>query len=103
VAGESRARSLGNEQAVREAWEVGARIDYDTTAQAPTYRYFAREEDGRAVEHEVWFEDARSTQAMLSLVPEFGLNGIGIWNLMRPFVGMWLVLSSEYTIRRVLE
>ena len=103
VAGESRARSLGNEQAVREAWEVGARIDYDATSQAPNYRYFARDENGRAVEHEVWFEDARSTQAMLSLVPEFGLNGIAVWNLMRPFVGMWLVLNSEYTIRRVLE
>lgn len=102
VAGESRARSLGNEQAVREAWEVGARIDYDTTSQAPNYHYFARE-DGRAVEHEVWFEDARSVQAMLSLVPEFGLDGIAVWNLMRPFVGMWLVLNSEYIVRRVLE
>ena len=102
VAGESRARSLGNEQAVREAWEVGARIDYDTVSQAPNYRYFAHE-DGGAVEHEVWFEDARSVQAMLSLVPEFGLDGIAVWNLMRPFVGMWLVLNSEYTIRRVLE
>ncbi len=102
VAGESRARSLGNEQAVREAWEVGARIDYDTISQAPNYRYFARE-NGQAVEHEVWFEDARSVQAMLSLVPKYGLDGIAVWNLMRPFVGMWLVLNSEYTVRRVLE
>lgn len=102
VAGQSRARSLGNVAAVEQAWERRAAIEYDEIAQAPTYRYFVRPND-TPVEHEVWFEDARSVQAMLALVPEFGLNGIAIWNIMRFFPQLWLVLNSEYNIRKLLE
>ncbi|MBE6660817.1 MAG: LysM peptidoglycan-binding domain-containing protein [Ruminococcaceae bacterium] len=102
VAGESRARSIGNVEAVEIARAQRAAITFDETAKSPTFRYFARNE-GAPVEHEVWFEDARSVQAMLSLVPEYGLYGIGIWNIMRPFPQMWQVLNSEYTIYKVLQ
>ncbi len=102
VAGQSRATSIGNVEAVDIARERGASIFYDETSQAPTFRYFVRENNG-TVEHEVWFEDARSVQSMLALVPEYGLYGIGIWNVMRPFPGMWLVLNSEYEIERILS
>ncbi len=102
VAGESRAQSLGNVQAVDLAWKRQAEITYDTTAQAPTFHYFLPASGGgEAVEHEVWFEDARSVQAMLSLVPEYHLYGIGVWNIMKYFPQMWLVLNSEYTIRKI--
>ena len=53
----------------------------------------------RGTEHEVWFEDARSIRAKLSLIPEYGLDGAGYWNLMRPFPQNWLVLDSLFTIR----
>ncbi len=102
VAGESRAQSLGNVQAVDLAREQNAAITYDQTSQSPTYRYFVRQ-NGTPVEHEVWFEDARSAQAMLALVPEYGLYGIGVWNIMRFFPQLWLVLNSEYNIRKVLQ
>jgi spore germination protein len=102
VAGESRARSIGNVEAVDIARVQRAAISFDETAKSPTFRYFVRNE-GESVEHEVWFEDARSVQAMLSLVPEYGLYGIGIWNIMRPFPQMWQVLNSEYTIQKVLQ
>ena len=48
--------------------------------------------------HEVWFEDARSLSARLSLIAEYGFQGAGIWNLMRPFSQLWLVISSLYHI-----
>ncbi|MBQ7339045.1 MAG: LysM peptidoglycan-binding domain-containing protein [Clostridia bacterium] len=100
VAGESRARSLGNVEAVILARDRGADIMYDEVAQAPNFNYFLRGEDGVAREHEVWFEDARSMQAMLRLMPEYGLRGMAIWNIMRYFPQLYLVLNSEYDIMR---
>lgn len=95
VKGENRARSISNQYAVQLAVRYDAAIQYDTTAQTPWFNY--RDEEGR--EHEVWFEDARSIQAKLALIPEYGLYGAGYWNLMRPFPQNWLVLDSEYNIR----
>lgn len=95
VQGESRARSISNQYAVQLAVRYNAAIQYDTTAQTPWFNYW--DEEGK--EHEVWFEDARSIQAKLALIPEYGLYGAGYWNLMRPFPQNWLILDSEYTIR----
>ena len=92
--GVTRAESLSPEQALALARDFGAAIRYDETAQAPFFRYFAA--DGR--EHEVWFEDARSAQAKLSLAAENGLQGLGLWNLMRQFPQFYLVLNAQYNI-----
>lgn len=91
IAGESKARSIGNEQAVDIARDVGADILYDETAQSPHFGYVR---DGK--EHVVWFEDARSVRAKLALAAEFGLFGVSVWNIMRYFTQMWLVYDSLY-------
>lgn len=93
--GVTRATSISNQYAVRLALRYGAEIQYDNFAQSPWFRYI----DGQGREHEVWFEDARSIQAKLALIPEYGLYGAGYWNLMRPFPQNWLILDSEYNIR----
>ena len=95
VQGESKATSISSQQAVTLARKYGVNIDYDQRAQAPWFRY--TDEIGR--QHEVWFEDARSIQAKLELISQYGLVGAGYWNLMRDFPQNWLVLSSLYTIR----
>ena len=79
------------------ARQYGADIQYDEVSQSPWFRY--TDENGTV--HEVWFEDARSIQAKLSLIPEYRLSGAGYWNLMRDFPQNWLVLSSLYKIRQV--
>lgn len=93
VKGESKARTLGGVEAMRQAAEVGAQIMYDEAAQAPYYNYRL---DG--VEHEVWFEDARSIGAKLALIREYGLRGGGWWQLMRLFRAGWLELAAEFNI-----
>ncbi len=98
VQGESRATSISNRYAVQLALRYNAAIQYDERAQSPWFRY--RDESG--VEHEVWFEDARSIRAKLALIPEYGLRGAGYWNLMRPFPQNWQVLASLYNIRDAL-
>lgn len=95
IQGESKALSISNEYAVSLAWQYGVSISYDAYAQAPFFNY--QDENGRL--HEVWFEDARSIRAKLSLIPQYGLWGGGYWNLMRPFPQNWLVLDSLYSIR----
>ena len=84
------AKSIGNQQAVSLAWDRHAAIRFDERAQAPWFRYTS--ENGR--EHEVWFEDARSARAKVELALEYGLHGVGYWNLDRPFPQGWGVLSA---------
>jgi len=95
VRGVTRATSISNRYAVSLAIRYNAEIQYDETAQSPWFRYY----DESGVQHEVWFEDARSIRAKLSLIPEYGLLGAGYWNLMRPFPQNWLVLNALFDIR----
>ena len=99
VQGESKATSISSQQAVALARRYGVDIQYDQRAQSPWFHYM----DERDIEHEVWFEDARSIRAKLALIPEYGLAGAGYWNLMRDFPQNWLVLSSLYQIRQGLN
>jgi spore germination protein len=46
----------------------------------------------------VWFEDARSVLAKLNLVSEFNLAGISVWNIMRFFPALWLMVNNLYEI-----
>ncbi len=94
----NKATSLSNRYAVELARKHYAAIRYDENAQAPWFRYV----DQNGAEHEVWFEDARSIRAKLALTQEYGLYGVGYWNLMRPFPQNWLVLNSLYHIREEL-
>lgn len=84
-----RAVTLGNQEAVRLAAQVGAEISFDETAQTPTFSYT---KEGEA--HRVWFEDARSVQAKLRLALEWKLGGVAYWNLLRPFAQNWAILGE---------
>ena len=102
VRGESKAQSLGNEAAVNLALQRKAEIKYDEAAASPFFTYYDRPETySDAVEHVVWFENARSAEAMLRLVNEYGLYGIGVWNLTRYFPSLWNVLNSLYSIKKI--
>ncbi len=93
--GVSKAASISNRYAVQLALRYNVKIQYDELAQSPWFRYL----DEQGIEHEVWFEDARSIQAKLNLISEYGLRGAGYWNLMRPFPQNWAVLSSLFSIQ----
>lgn len=94
VRGESRATSISGQQALSLARQYGAVIQYDERAQTPWFRYFGADRQ----EHEVWFEDARSIQAKLGLISEYGLTGAGYWNLMRDSPQNWTVLNALYHV-----
>ena len=101
VKGESKARTLGNEEAVRLAVEKRAEIRFDTRAMSPFFTYWDRPETyADAVEHIVWFENARSAEAKLRLIPEYGFSGLGVWNLRRFFPGLWTVLNQLFSVSK---
>ena len=94
VQGTTKAQSISNQRAIELAVEYGVEIQYDETVQSPFFHYT----DAGGTVHEVWFEDARSMEAKLRLIAEYGFRGAGFWNLMRPFSQTWLVLDSLYDI-----
>lgn len=88
--GMTRARKVGNAEAVRIAAENGAEIQFAQIARCPWFTYT---ESGQT--HEVWFEDVRSIKDKIELAGEYGISGIGFWNLMRPFRPGWLMLEKQ--------
>lgn len=97
ISGVTRAKTIGNEEAVALARTAGAEIQFDTTAMSPYFYY----RDVNNIEHVVWFEDARSIYAKLSIIAKYNLLGAGYWNLMRPFVQNWLVLNNLYAVIKI--
>jgi spore germination protein len=97
--GVSRANSITNEAAIALANRVGATIQYDVTAQAPYFFY--ADSAIPPNQHIVWFKDARSIDALTKLVPTYGLQGIGIWNIMKFYSQMWLIINTQFEIEKI--
>jgi spore germination protein len=102
IKGETRANSLSTNSAIQLASEVGATIHYDETIQAPFY-YYATGDANAPVLHVVWFKDARRIKVLLDLVPEYGVQGVAIWNIMQYFSQLWLLVNSQFEIETVLK
>ena len=92
------ARVLSVQQAVELAGNVGATIQYNENSQAPFFEYT----DQSGSKHIVWFENARSVSARLSLVNDYGLGGVSYWNINTFFPQNWLVLEDMFNIRKIL-
>lgn len=94
--GVTKARVIGNEEAIKIAYNNGSEIKFDTTAQTPYFNYT----DNNGLPHEVWFEDARSIKAKYDLIAEYNLKGAGYWNMMRAFIQNWIYVSGTYNINK---
>ena len=93
--GVTRARTINNRQAVQIAIDFGVDIRFDETAMSPYFRYWQY-----GIQHEVWFEDARSIKAKFDLIKEYELSGVGYWQLMSLFRANWLMLNEMFYIER---
>lgn len=101
IIGVTRANSLTTDAAIQLALQTGSTIQFDEVSQAPYFEYFSDNEE-RYTRHIVWFSDARSIDALMKFIPEFSIQGSGIWNIMNFFAQMWLVINSQYSINKVL-
>ncbi len=101
VRGVTNTQVLSYSSVINLAVEMESIILFDEEKQSPFF-YYTSVEKGNTVEHVVWFKDARSIATMVGLVPEYGMDGIGIWNIMSYFAQFWLVVNNEYNINKVL-
>lgn len=91
--GVTKAKTIGNIEAVQIAIQYGAQIYYDEVAQTPYFNYV-----DSGVTHEVWFEDARSLQAKMELVGEYNLRGISYWQIMQLLRLNWLLVENNFLV-----
>ena len=91
--GATKAKTIGNIEAVQIAVSQGAEIKFDELAQSPYFNY-----KSNGILHEVWFEDVRSLQKKFDLIKEFGLRGPGYWQIMQLFRANWLLLEDNFYI-----
>ena len=75
-------------QAMHLAERYHAQVHYDTASQEPWFGYT----DSSGHRHTVWFEDARSTQAKLSLARGSGIGGVYLWMYGNPDPATWNAL-----------
>lgn len=90
VRGETKARTIGNIEAVQLAVAYNATIQYDSTAQSPYFHYVIEN-----TTHEVWFEDARSILEKYRLLQSYPIYGFGCWQIMRLFRPMWILTQAD--------
>lgn len=89
---------LSNAGAVSLAVGTGSEIRFDERAQAPYFNYT----DASGKRHVVWFEDARSVDARLRLVREYGLAGISVWTADRLYRPLWELVRAHFVPEKLL-
>lgn len=102
IRGETVARTISNEEALKIALDRRAQIIFDENAQTPYFNYYAPRAAGGIAEHVVWFDDARSINAKLPLIDRYALGGGGVWNVTKYFPALWTVMSTIYDIRKII-
>ncbi|MEH7272679.1 glycoside hydrolase family 18 protein [Neobacillus vireti] len=91
------APAISNQSAVETAMKYQSPIQYSTEFESPFFHY----KDQQGLTHEVWFEDVRSMGAKMLLIHEYGLDGLGAWQLTLGFTqGPWLI-TKFFTIIKV--
>ena len=89
---------LTNSDALNLANLTNAEIKFDDKTETPYYTY-----NITGVDHFVWFKDARSINAIVNLIEEYGLEGVAVWNVMYFAPYTWLVINTQYNIETELE
>ncbi|MDF2543606.1 MAG: hypothetical protein K0S47_3324 [Herbinix sp.] len=97
VLGLTKAQSLTLNSALALAREVGATIQFDDISKTPYFEYIDPSSE-IPYKHIVWFIDARTIDSIFELIPEFGLKGSGIWNIMDYYPQLWLIMNSQFEI-----
>jgi spore germination protein len=97
VIGVSKASALSLESVIDLAIDYGSIIQFDDISKTPHFGY-AINKSGILIQHKVWFIDVRSVDALAKLIPDYGLSGSGIWNIITYYNQLWLSVNAQYDI-----
>ncbi|RCW44421.1 spore germination protein YaaH [Halopolyspora algeriensis] len=78
------------EEASRIAASHQVRVRFDPASSSPWFRYT----DARGREHEVWFENAASSQAKFRVARQAGIGGVYLWMYGPADTGTWSELHE---------
>lgn len=84
---EGEGETIRYSDAIVLAEKNGAQILYDDKDQAPHFKY---------KDHEVWFENSKSTSAKLDIVAKYNPAGIAIWRLGQEQPEIWKVIDEKF-------
>lgn len=97
IPGYTVANAITFDIAIQIAADNGVPIQFSEVAAASYFFYY--NVDGTL--HNIWAKDARSIDRLTRLIPEYGLQGVSIWNNMYFFAQMWLVINNLYDIEKL--
>lgn len=97
VKGQSRAETISNQEAISRAAKHRVDIIFNKDSQSPYYFYT----NDNSQTHVVWFDDVRSMDAKMRLIPTYGLDGAGVWQIMNFFPGLWNVVGALFIVEKV--
>ncbi|QHQ59593.1 LysM peptidoglycan-binding domain-containing protein [Anaerocolumna sedimenticola] len=101
IAGQTEANALTINAAITLADDTGAVIQYDDTSETPFFLYNQYNNDLQTM-HITRFIDARTINSLLDLITAYGLNGIGVWNIMIFYDQLWLMINTQYEIEKLI-
>ncbi len=96
IQGQSKANALNYSSAISLAVQTNAVINYDEASLSAYFEY----SDLLGNQHIVWLKDARSIDSSIKILQSYGIEGIGIWNIMYYFHQLWLVINTQYQVRK---
>lgn len=96
VEGVTTGQSITYNSAIDIAREHNAVIHFDDITKSSYFQYYSD------FEYIIRFRDARGIYNILQLVPSYGVEGISIWNVMYFFNQMYLLINSQFEIRKVI-
>ena len=79
------------------AYQNDSVINIDEESQTP-YFYYSKQIEEKTKEYVVWFIDARSINALDTLIADLDLYGGAIWNMMIYYPQLWIIIYSQYDI-----
>jgi spore germination protein len=82
--------------AMQLAQRYNQNVIFDQASQTPMFRYT----DAAGHRHEVWFENAESIRAKLSLAHRLGIRGIALWRLGMEDPNMWNTIQRDFVISK---
>jgi spore germination protein len=100
IPGKTIANSLTLYSAYNLAYDYSSVIEFDEESQTP-YFYYDEILIAGYSQHIVWFLDARSINALDTLIVNAGLNGGAIWNMMIYYPQLWVIIYSQYEIIKI--
>jgi len=69
------------------AQKHGAHIEYDEQSQAPYFKF---------LEHEVWYENEKSSAAKLDVIAKYNPAGIALWQLGQEQPEIWPLIEQKF-------